>query len=152
MKSICLAALLLASTVSAHSAGCTIEQVTYTQTEAEGFTLTFRPAKEPNAWSNLEATLKTPTREFKFSMTASNGYSFNYLVPSWPGVSDDTSFSVHLYDKDFKTLELPNKGVPAPVAILTPELGTWLYYSENTANPDIQEFLPADMWRPGTCG
>jgi hypothetical protein len=149
VKSFIAAVLLAASAAPALSAECTIDQVTFVQPEAEGFTLTFRPAAEPNAYSNLEATLKTPTREFKFSMTASNGYSFNYLVPSWPDAPDDPSFHIFLYDKNFATLGLPNKGVAVPEAILTPELGSWLWYGGDVDTP--REFLPADMWRAEGC-
>lgn len=151
MKPLIAAALFVASGFPALSAECAIDQVTYIQPEAAGYTLTFRPAAEPNAWSNLEATLKTPTREFKFSMTASNGYSFNYLVPSWKGAPEDTDYHLFLFDKDFKTLELPNKDVTAPAAILTPELGVWLYYGDINTSNAAQEYLPTDMWRSGGC-
>lgn len=140
---------LTAHSLPAIAADCTIEKATYTQPNAEGFSLTFRPATEPNAWSDLEATLTTPTREFKFSMTASNGYSFNYLVPTWKGAPEDTDFHLFLYGKDFATLELPNKGKPAPVAILAPDLGPLLYYSEAMK---VQEYIPPEMWRITKCG
>jgi opacity protein-like surface antigen len=139
---------LAALSLPAIAADCAIEKATYTQPNAEGFSLTFRPAAEPNAWSDLEATLKTPTREFKFSMTASNGYSFNYLVPSWKGAPEDTDFHVFLYGQDFASLELPNKGKPAPVAILAPELGAFLYYTEAM---NVQEYIPPEMWRMTKC-
>ncbi len=151
MKSQTAAVFFLAATLPALSAECTVDTVTYVQPDAEGFSLTFRPATEPNAWSDLEATLKTPTREFKFSMTASNGYSFNYLVPSWKDAPEDSEFHIHFYDKDFKTLGLPNKSGATPAAILTPELGSWLYYGDINANNSSQEYLPADMWRAEKC-
>lgn len=151
MKAIYLTALLVIAALPAHAADCTIEQVTYTQPNAEGYTLTFRPSTNPNAWSNLEVTLKTPTREFKYSMTASNGYSSNYLVAVDGGEKEEASYHIHLYDKDFKTLDLPNNGVPAPEAILTPEIGQGLYYADINNNNASKEFLPADMWRRGKC-
>ncbi len=152
MKLLIAAVVLAVSAAPALSAECAIDQVTYVQPEAAGYTLSFRPAAEPNAWSNLEATLKTPTREFKYSMTASNGYSFNYLVPSWKDAPEDASYHIFLFDKDFKTLELPNKGVAAPAAILTPEIGVGLYYGDINTNSAVQEFLPTDMWRAEGCG
>lgn len=139
---------LAAFSLPAIAADCTIEKATYTQPNAEGFSLTFRPASEPNAWSNLEATLKTPTREFKFSMTASNGYSFNYLVPAWKDAPLEADFRLFLYGKDFASLELPNKGTPAPIAILAPDLGPLLYYSEAMK---VQEYIPPEMWRMTSC-
>ena len=133
---------------SAEAADCTIDKATFIQPNAEGFTLTFRPAKEPNAWSDLEVTVKTPSQEFKFSMTASNGYSFNYLVPSWKDAPEDSEFRLFFYGKDYKSLELPNKGSPAPEAIFTPDVGPMIYY---TKAMKVQEFLPPDMWRIGKC-
>ncbi len=150
MKLILAAASLALAALSlpAIAADCTIEKTTYTQPNAEGFSLTFRPASEPNAWSNLEATLKTPTREFKFSMTASNGYSFNYLVPAWKNAPLEANFRLFLYGKDFASLELPSKGTHAPIAILAPDLGPLLYYSEAI---QVQEYIPPEMWRIGKC-
>lgn len=150
MKLIFAAAVLSFAALSlpAIAADCTIEKATYTQPNAEGFSLIFRPAAEPNAWSDLEAILKTPTREFKFSMTASNGYAFNYLVPSWKDAPEDTEFHLFLYGQDFATLELPNKGKPAPTAILAPDLGPLLYYSEAMK---VQEYIPPEMWRMTSC-
>ena len=139
---------LTAHSLPAIAADCTIEKATYTQPNAEGFSLTFRPATEPNAWSDLQATVKTPSQEFKFSMTASNGYSFNYMVPSWKDAPKDSDFHLFLYDKNFATLELPNKGSPAPEAILTPDVGPMIYYTEAMK---VQEFLPPEMWRMGKC-
>ncbi len=142
-------ALILVGLISnARAADCSIETATYIQPNAAGFTLTFRPASEPNSWSDLEATVKTPTREFKFSMTASNGYSLNYMVPGWKDAPGDADFHLFLYDKNFTTLELPNKGSPAPEAILTPDMGPMVYYSEPEK---VQEFLPSEMWRLGKC-
>jgi hypothetical protein len=138
-----------ALSLPAIAADCTIDKATYTQPNAEGFSLTFRPAAEPNAWSDLEATLRTPTREFKFSMTASNGYSFNYLVPSWKDAPLEADFRLFLYGQDFASLELPNKGKLAPVAILAPDLGPLLYYSESMK---VREYIPPEMWRMTKCG
>lgn len=144
-----LIALLAAGSASVASAAvCNIEKATYIQPNAADFTLTFRPAKEPNSWSDLEATVKTPTREFKFSMTSSNGYSLNYLVPSWKDAPEDSDYKIYLYDKNLKTLELPGKGSVAPEAILMPEIGPMIYYSEPAKS---QEYVPPEMWRLGKC-
>ena len=143
-----ITAALLCATVPAYAADCPMESATYIQRNAEGFSLVFRPAAEPNAWSDLEATLKTPSKEFKFSLTASNGYSFNYLVPSWQGAPEDSEFHLFLFDADLNTLELPAKGKPAAHAILTPEIGSWLNYGENTGG----DYLPVGMWTVGSCG
>lgn len=140
--------LLIGMTSFARAAECAIDKATYIQANAQGFTLTFRPTKEPNAWSDLEATVKTPTQEFKFSMTASNGYSFNYLVPSWQGAPEDSNFHLFLFGKDFVPLDLPNKGSPAPEAILAPDVGPMIYYTEAMK---VQEFLPPEVWRIGKC-
>lgn len=146
------AALLILFATPALSAECTVDQVTYIQPDAEGFSLTFRPAAEPNAWSDLEATLKTPSREYKFTLTASNGYSFNYLVPAWKDAPEDADFRIFLFDSEFGTLDLPAKGAPAPVAILTPELGSWLYYGAINADSPQRDYLPVAMWRTEGCG
>ena len=140
---------LMASTSSlANAATCNIEKATYIQPNAAGFSLTFRSATEPNALSDLEATVKTPTREFKFSLTSSNGYSLNYMVPSWKDAPEDTDYKIFLYGKNFKTLDLPSKGSPAPEAVLTPEIGPMIYYSEPAKS---QEYVPPEMWRLGKC-
>jgi hypothetical protein len=142
-------ALLLMGLVSGGQAAvCSIEKATYIQPNAPGFTLRFRPASEPNSWSDLEATVKTPTKEFKFSMTSSNGYSLNYMVPSWKDAPEDAEFHLFLYGKDFATLELPSKGGLAPEAILTPDIGPMVYYIEPEK---VQEYLPPEMWRLGKC-
>lgn len=141
--------LLTAGSASVSSAAtCSIEKATYVQPDAKGFTLTFRPAAEPNSWSDLEATVKTPTREFKFSMTSSNGYSLNSLIPGWKDAPEDSDYKIFLYGKNYKTLELPRKGSAAPEAILIPEIGPMIYYSEPGKS---QEYVPPEMWRLDKC-
>ena len=149
MKHLALAALCITVISPANAADCPMEMATYVQREAKGFFLTFRPAKEPNAWSDLEATLKTPSKDFKFTLTASNGYSFNYMVPAWENPPDDVQFHLFLFDRDLNTLDLPAKGKPAAHAILAPELGSWLHYGDNGSGGG--EYLPVGMWTIGTC-
>lgn len=144
------AALLAILSAPAFAADCSIDKAVYTvkNPDAEGFSLTFRPAVEPNAWSDLQATLTTPSREYKFSLTASNGYSYNYLVPAWKDAPEDADFHLFLFDKDLAVLDLPAKGKPAAHAILTPELGSWLYYG---AEGETRDFLPVGMWTLAKC-
>ena len=147
VKTALAAVLFFCAAAPALSGECSVDQVTYVQPEAEGFTLSFRPGTEKKGLSDLGATLQTPTQVFKFSLTASNGYSFNYLVPEWTDAPDDTSFRLFTFDSAFNSLEMPFGGAPAPEAILTPELGVWLYYSES----GVREYLPPHMWRVKSC-
>jgi hypothetical protein len=136
---ICLSGIANAKT-------CLADHAIYHMEDAKGFALTFVKAKEPSAYSALDAVVTTPTRKLEFSFTASNGYSFNYLVPKWNGVPEDSSFHIFIFDNKMKTLDLPQTQKSAPPFLLTPELGTFLWYGE-----EPREFLPANIWRLQPC-
>jgi hypothetical protein len=149
MRFVIFASLVLcvSGAAEAKSKLCLADHAVYQMDDAKGFTIKFVNAKEPTAYSQLDAILTTPTRSFAFSFTASNGYSFNYLVPRWKDAAADADFHLFLFDNKMKTLELPQMGKAAPPFLLTPELGTFLWYGE-----EPREFLPANMWHLQGCG
>ena len=67
-------------------AQCPADLATYSMADAERFSINFAKQKQPKTWSNIQATLNTPTRHFDFEFAASNGYSLNYLVILTKGV------------------------------------------------------------------
>lgn len=144
----------LAAAAPAAAATCTGAGAHYTIAGGDGFELILEKAKEPMAWSDLDVFLKTPTRTFRYSLTASNGYSYNYLVqedPRLPASEDDGSdagsYRVFLFSKDMAVLDLPQAAAPAPDFIFIPDLGGALWYGS-----EPREFLPTAMWRLKDCG
>lgn len=120
----------------------------------DGFELRLETAKEPMAWSDLDVFVKSPTRNLRFSLTASNGYSFNYAVledPATPvaadGEDDRPSFHLFPFDHRMNLLELPQGKSPAPKYIFMPDLGSHLWHGS-----EPREFVPIGMWRLQPCG
>ena len=137
-----LLCIFISSVGAAQAKSCPAEKAHYSIAGAKGFALSFKKAKEPNAWSDLIAVLKTPTRLLEYSFTASNGYSNNYLVPLPYDEKDDSTIHFYGFDKNLKITDLPNLGKAAPLQLFIPELGTVLYYGD----VDKREFLPTEMW------
>jgi hypothetical protein len=147
-----LATLALLPLPAAQAASCKGLNARYTVPGAKGFELKLEKAKETRAWSDLDVTVKTPSHAFRFSLTASNGYSYNYLVQEDPKLpsdadSDAGSYRIFLFDKSANILELPNAKSKAPAMIFVPDLGGALYYGSET-----REFVPTAMWRLKGCG
>ena len=132
---------------AAEAKTCLADHAVYHMDDGKGFTLKFVKAKEPTAYSALDAIVTSPKRKLEFSFTASNGYSFNYLVPRWKDAPADADFHIFIFDSKMKTLDLPQSGKAAPPFLLTPELGSFFWYGQ-----EPREFLPANVWRLQTCG
>lgn len=152
-KALMIAALAQLAATPALAATCTGSNARYAMAGADGFSLTLTPRAEPLAWSDLDVVVKTPTRQFRFSLTASNGYSYNYAVqedPAPPAESDDSrddSQRIHFFNAKLDVLDLPQGKAPAPEMIFLPDFGGALWYG---AEP--REFLPIGMWRLSGCG
>ena len=156
-KALMFAALALAALPGfARAADCKGKDARYAMAEADAkdfsLTLTLRP--EPMAWSDLDVVLKTPTRTFRFSLTASNGYSYNYAVQEEPVISTEESDSgengsqrIYFFNKDLDLLEMPQGANAAPDMIFMPDFGGALWYDGN----DPREYLPIGMWRLQGC-
>lgn len=128
-------------------AQCPGELAVYKMPEAKGFSIRFSKQKHPKAWSNIQATLTTPTREFDFEFTASNGYSLNYMVILTKGIKIDQDLPILLLDKNLKALGLPEVGQTAPEYLIASALGPWLYY----AGFEHQEYIPSGVWKLTSC-
>jgi hypothetical protein len=128
-------------------AQCPADLAIYSMAEADGFSINFSKQKHPKAWSNVQATLVTPTRHFDFEFTASNGYSINYMVILTKGIKIKQDLPIMFLDKDLKDLGLPEAGKAAPQYLIAAELGPWLYY----AGFKHQEYIPAGVWRISGC-
>ena len=96
------------------SAACTAERATYKLIETASFSLVFSKQKNPKAWSNIEATLKTPHRQLHFEFSAANGYPMNYLELLDKAPKQDKSLDIAFFDHALKTQGLPQTGEPAP--------------------------------------
>lgn len=147
-----LASLALLAPTAANA--CSGNVVHYTMDGAEGFELRLEKAKVPLAWSDFDLFLKTPTRVFRYSLTASNGYSYNYIAQEEPALpaeaveeGEDHSYRIYLFDAKMNVGDLPQTGNPAPDFIFIPDLGGALYYGS-----EPREFLPIAMWRLKDCG
>lgn len=153
-KALMFAALAQLAATSALAAPCTGSNARYALAGADGFSLTLTPRAEPMAWSDLDVVVKTPTRQFRFSLTASNGYSYNYAVqedPAPPAESDDSgddaSQRIYFFSAKAEVLDLPQGKAPAPDMIFLPDFGGALWYGT-----EPREFLPIAMWRLEGCG
>jgi hypothetical protein len=128
-------------------AGCLAENAVYRNLEDEQFSISFSEQKNPKAWSNILATLKTPHRNFDFEFTSSNGYAMQYMVLLSKNVKQDKDIEVDFLDKDLKDILLPQVGDAAPELIFAPQLGLWMWY----ANLKEQEFIPRGLWKLSDC-
>ena len=95
-KAIMFTALALAGPVALYTpalaAGCGGKNARYAIDGAdEGFSLALKLRPEPLAWSDLDVVLSTPKQTYRFSLTASNGYSYNYAVQEEPVISAEES-------------------------------------------------------------
>jgi hypothetical protein len=145
--------LILLAAAPAVAAPCPAAGARYLIEGGEGFELRLERAKEPMAWSDLDVFVTSPTRKLRFSLTASNGYSFNYAVledPATPVAADgeDNRPSFHLFPFDAKmnVLNLPQAKDAAPDFLFMPDLGSHLWYGS-----EPREFVPIAMWRLKDC-
>lgn len=150
--------LLLASpALAAAPATCPIEKSVYQLKEAPaGTTLRFQKAAKPNAWSRLEAVIHSPAtgRTWRFSYTASNGYSTQYLVQEAPKpTSEDNSGSpLYLFTAALTSINLPQPGEPAPRYAFLPDIGKSFWYGTVSPAPKVKrEFLPTELWELSAC-
>lgn len=138
-------ALMLAN--MAPALACDAEHATYHHLEDKSFTISFTKQKHPKSWSNIQATLKTPSRKLDFEFTASNGYEIQSMVLLTKGIEQDREIAILFLDKNLKPLHLPEAGEPAAAYIVAPELGLWLYYSG--LNPQV--YIPPGIWKLDRC-
>jgi hypothetical protein len=148
-----LTLILLAASPAMAASPCPAAGARYLVDGGDGFELRLEPAKEPMAWSDLDVFVTSPTKKLRFSLTASNGYSFNYAVlegPATPVAADgeDNRPSYHLFpfDGGMKLLDLPQGKSPAPDFIFMPDLGSHFWYGS-----EPREFVPIGMWRLQPC-
>lgn len=147
-----LAGLTLLAPGMAQAGACRGANAAYSLPGAEGFKLVLTPRAEALAWSDLDVVLTTPQQVFRFSLTASNGYSYTYAVqeepdPGEPAESgDDASQRIYFFNSGLDLLDLPQGKSPAPDLIFMPDFGGALWY-EN----EPRQFMPIAMWRLGPC-
>ncbi|NMD07238.1 MAG: hypothetical protein GYA66_04590 [Phyllobacteriaceae bacterium] len=134
-------------------APCPADGARYLIDGGEGFELRLEKAKEPMAWSDLDVFVSSPTHKLRFSLTASNGYSFNYAVleePATPVAADgeDNRPSYHLFpfDAHMAPASLPQGKEAAPAYIFMPDLGSHFWYGS-----EPREFVPIAMWKLQPC-
>lgn len=127
---------------------CNAEKATYRHMEDKNFTISFAKQKQPKAWSDIQATLHTPSRKLDFEFTASNGYEVQSMVLLTKSVKQDHDIAISFFNKSLKSLGLPESGELAPHYLFAAELGLWLYY----AGLDPQDYIPPGMWKLEKCG
>jgi hypothetical protein len=140
-------ALLLSLSALPSFAACNSEFAEYRSLEDKSFILSFTKQKNPKAWSNIQATLKTPKQKLDFEFTASNGYSMQYLVLLNEGIKDPEDNIVEFLNRKFRVQLLPQAGDAAPEYIFAPKLGLWLNYAE----AKHQEYLPRGLFKFDHC-
>ncbi len=126
---------------------CDASKAVYENTEDKAFTISFSKQKDPKSWSNILATLKTPHRKLEFEFTASNGYETQSMVLLTAGLKQDREVQIELFNKDLKSLGLPQVGERAAAYLFSRQLGLWLWYSGATP----QEYIPPAMWTLKLC-
>ncbi len=143
-----IAALGLAA--PAQAAACTAERARYVMDGDANHRLEFSTAKARNAWSALVVTLSAKTGDRRFAFTASNGYSFNYLVPEDPTdkAADEASLRIFFFGQRLEPLDIPTAGDTPPAYIFAPDLGPLLWYGPQGGGSD---YLPIGMWRFAGC-
>lgn len=119
----------------------------------EGFSLVLALRPVPLAWSDLDVVVNTPRQKFRFSLTASNGYSYNYAVQEQPVISAeendagaDDSQRIYFFDTGMNIQDLPQADQPTPDAIFLPDFGGTLWYDN-----EPRQYLPIGMWRLQGC-
>jgi hypothetical protein len=142
-----LSSILLLSLAASARAACKAEHAIYKHMEDANFSIIFSLQPQPKSWSNILATLQTPSRKLDFEFTESNGYGMQYLVLVSKGAEQNIDINVNLFDNDLKAQLLPQAGEQAPEFIIAPVLGQWLYYSKL----EPQEFIPQGIWKFSSC-
>ncbi len=142
-----LSALLLSLFAHTSFAACNAEYADYRSLEAPEFKLSFAKQKHPRSWSNIQLTLTTPKQKLDFELTASNGYSMQYLVLLTKGAKDSDDNIVDFFDKNLKDTLLPQAGDVAPAYVFAPNLGLWLHYT----NTPEREYLPRGLFKFDHC-
>jgi hypothetical protein len=132
-------------------ATCPADLALYSNVEGGAYSMSLLKQAEPKAWSDIEITITGPDANLRYELTASNGYSRNYLVPIPLLAQDDEKEGANIvfFDKDLKVLNLPQAGTPAPEYIFSADLGVQLYYSTNTTNKPVT--IPTGMWKLSGC-
>jgi hypothetical protein len=141
-----LLASLAALSAPAFSGDCPADGATYQIGKEPGFTFSLAKSAEQANASDLSATLKTPTRHWDFDFTASNGYSFNYLLPRQVSEAEEDGYRIYFWDEAFQPLDIPQSSGKAPAYVFAPEIGLSLWYGVGE-----REFLPIAMWRLQPC-
>jgi hypothetical protein len=144
-------ALLLAVSPLPAMAACPAGLAIYQNLEDTQFSLYFSKQQNPKAWSDIEIRVVGPNINLRFELTASNGYSRNYLVPLPLKTADPESEStkIDFFDQNLKILNLPQATKVAPQYIFSADLGLQLYYSSNGTESPIT--MPTGMWKLSGC-
>lgn len=147
-------AAMVGTDAPALAAQCMGKNARYTIDGADaGFGLVLTPRPQPLAWSDLDVVLTTPKQKYRFSLTASNGYSYNYAVQEEPVISaeqtdtgNDDNLRIYFFDTGMNIEDLPQSDQPAPDAIFMPDFGATLWY-----DTEPRQYLPIGMWRLQGC-
>ncbi len=88
----------------------------------QGFSLVLTPRPQPLAWSDLDVVLNTPKQKYRFSLTASNGYSYNYAVQEEPVISaeqtdtgNDDNLRIYFFDTGMNIQTCRSPSSPHPM-------------------------------------
>lgn len=132
-------------------AACPAGLAVYNNLEDPQFSLSFSKQQNPKAWSDIEISISGPNTNLHYELTASNGYSRNYLVPLPEQTSEPESegTKIDFFNKDLKILDLPQSAEPAPEYLFSAELGVQLYYGTNGTDKPI--IMPTGMWKLSGC-
>jgi hypothetical protein len=133
---------------SVFALACNSEMAHYQNSEDKAFKISFSKQKDPKSWSGVLLTMNTPHRKLEFEFTASNGYEVQSLVLLTKGIEQNGDLAVHFFDKNLKSMGLPQVGEPAPAYLFSPQLGLWFWYSGLSP----QEYIPPAMWKLMPCG
>jgi hypothetical protein len=149
-----VAAAILAGAGAAGAEECPAGGAVYRQEGTDRFTLTLERLEHASAWSDVGAVIadRTTGDRWSFGLTASNGYSMDYLVPEF-GPEERDALEVFFFASEEGyagpvRMPLPMSEGPAPDLVFIPRIGTTFWY-------DMPERIdmPTEMWvRVGCVG
>jgi hypothetical protein len=139
---------------------CQFEGATYLLPSNTEFELTIKAVSGEDPRYPLGVVLTQPSqgRSWQFEVTASNGYSSEYLVARFKGLEDSLKF-FFIEKSDLKVrvqlMWMPKPQAEAPIGLLIPELGPSMHYSSNL-DPSIADgervTIPTEIWMLSKCG
>lgn len=158
MRRIVLAASALVLLNGAAGAACLARDAVYAiaAPERDAGEARLAPLEHPQTYSDLGLVISDPAngRSWRFTFTASNGYSMNYILPDPP---DEIAFpnALHVFffreDKAGRLVpvDIPQAGDVAPDALFMPELAVSLWYE--TSGEKNRTALRTGLWYRSSC-